>query len=188
MESGYTQWDFPEEVSWLSPGIRGLNHDTVESGCKYNRRYVLRQNSCAKRVVDSRFPRVRVWVVKLPSMVKTESELYLRTRVSMFHTHTFSVSAVDSRSLWGVYPWVLSDTPTECVTLVCQHPNPIPETKHQTPHKPCTKQDVHATKYTVRGIFSLKTSSFLWSHWVKVRSIYILAILFAWHKVNRGMS
>ena len=26
------------------------------------------------------------------------------------------VSGVDSRSLWGVYLWVLSDTPTECVT------------------------------------------------------------------------
>ena len=72
--------------------------------------------------------------------------------------------------------WSLTGQP-ECVSYPVCHCC-IPETKHQTPCKPCTKQDVHETKCdtiytsgslcstiiyhrTARGMSSLKTSSFL---------------------------
>ena len=79
-------------------------------------------DSCAKCVVslrpDSHSPHLRGWPARLPSVVKTESDLYVRMHTTCVHiTHTH----------WVCYP-------------VCQRP--IPETKHQTPCKPCTKQDM----------------------------------------------
>ena len=78
---------------------------------------------------------------------------------------TNKVSGVDSTSLWGAYPGVLSGTPTDCVTQCANVP-------HQTPCKPCTKQDkwnqmwchmhLRATLFynkTVQGMSSPKTSS-----------------------------
>ena len=68
------------------------------------------------------------------------------------HNH---IKWVDSTSTQGAQPRVLSDTPTECVTQcelclrpTCSQPNTSrintyqpPWNKHQTPYKPCTKQD-----------------------------------------------
>ena len=67
-------------------------------------------------------------------MVKMESELYVCTQhVSTFHTH-INVSGVDSRGLWGAYPWVLSDTPTECVTQCTIVPSLKQNTRHYANH------------------------------------------------------
>ena len=80
------------------------------------------------------------------------------------HNQTNKVSGVDSTGLWGAYPGVLSDTPTDCVTQCANVP-------HQTPCKLCTKWNqmwchVHlrATLFynkTVQGMSSLKTSSII---------------------------
>ena len=114
---------------------------------------------------------------RLPSvhacMVKMESELYVCTQhVSTFHTH-ISVSEVGSWSVWGAYPGVLSDTPTECVTQCVIVPCLKQNTRH---HASCTKQDMcmkpniipltpqghfvpQLYHRTARGLSSLKTSS-----------------------------
>ena len=77
---------------------------------------------------------VRVWPVRLPSVVKMESEVYVCTQhVSTFNTH-ISVSGVDSRSLWGAYPGVLSDTPSECVTQCAIVPSLKQNTRHRANH------------------------------------------------------
>ena len=49
------------------------------------------------------------------------------------HTH-ISMSGVDSRSLWGVYLWVLSDIPTECVTQCANVPSLKQNTRHHANH------------------------------------------------------
>jgi len=100
--------------------------------------------------------------------------LYVCTQhVSAFHTH-ISVSGVDSRSLWGTYPGVLSDTPTECVTQCAIVPPLKQNTRHHANHalsKTCMKPNVipltpqgHFVPQfyhrTARGLSSLKTSSF----------------------------
>jgi len=102
-----------------------------------------------------------------------ESELYLHTTcVHVPHTH-ISVSGVDSRSLWGVYPWVLSDTPTECVTQCANVPSLKQNTRHHTNHalsRTCMQLNVipftpqghffqQLYHKTARGLSSLKTSS-----------------------------
>ena len=72
------------------------------------------------------------------------------------------VSRVDSTSLLGAYPGVLSDTPTECVTQCAN----IPSLKH-TPDTMQTMQTMHqagrvpknTVHKTVQGMSLLKTSS-----------------------------
>ena len=128
---------------------------------------------------DSHSLRMRVWPPRLQSrhacwMVKMESELLCMhtTCVHVPHTH-ISVSEVGSRSLWGTYPGVLSDTPTECVTQCAIVPCLKQNTRH---HAPCTKQDMcvkpdvipltpqghfvpQLYHRTAKGLSSLKTSS-----------------------------
>ena len=95
--------------------------------------------------------------------------------VHVSHTH-ISVSGVDSRSHWGVYPGVLSDTPTECVTQCANVPSLKQNTRHHANHalsrtcarnQMCYHLHLRVTFFqqlyhkTVRGMSSLKTSSVL---------------------------
>ena len=110
-------------------------------------------------------------------MVKTESKLCVYTRVSKLHTHTL-VWVGWIAGLWGAYPGVLSDTPTECVTIV---PSLKQNTRHHVNHALSgicawiqTWYHLHlrATLFhnlyhrTARGMSSLKTSTFSSYVWV----------------------
>ena len=58
------------------------------------------------------------------------------TCVHIPHTH-ISVSEVGSWSLWGAYPGVLSDTPTECVTQCANVPSLKQNTRHHALSRIC---------------------------------------------------
>ena len=66
-----------------------------------------------------------------------------RRKVSFMYEHMcpcsihISVSGVDSRSLWSVYPGVLSDTPTECVTQCANVPSLKQNIRHHAKSRIC---------------------------------------------------
>ena len=127
-------------------------------------------DSVSSSGVESVSPRMRIncaYVPLLPTPTHTTlthtSPPETNTRYHSNHalsrireTHAKRTSGVDSTSPHGAHPGVLSDTHTECVTqnvncgYVLSLPNPTPAdiphispwNKHQTPCKPCTKQDV----------------------------------------------
>ena len=147
--------------------LRQNNH-TVKCSVQW------RQNSHAERVISQArlsLLLVRVWLMRLPSMVKTETELYLRTKhPHSTHTHTLvwvgwiaEASEASTLGSWVTHP--LSVLPSVSMSH--------PWNKYQKPCKPCTKQDtcmkIPLTPQghfvpglyhkTVWGMSSLKTSS-----------------------------
>jgi len=93
-----------------------------------------RQNSCAKHVVSQ----ARLSLPPRECLAHETTErgedgkwaLCMHTTcVDIPHTH-ISVSGVDRRNLWGTYPGVLSDTPTECATV----PSLKQNTRHYAKH------------------------------------------------------